>query len=125
LCERGVRGFDNVTRNLLDVGAVAYLKRATHLPVIIDPSHAAGRADLVRSVARAGMAAGADGLIVEVHPHPEEAHSDGAQAISIAELGRIAEDTRALAALDGRRFVAPHGGAPSLLANGHVVGPHA
>jgi len=107
LCERGVRGFDSVTRNLLDVGAVAYLKQATHLPVIIDPSHAAGRADLVRAVARAGVAAGADGLIVEVNPHPEEAHSDGAQAISIPELGRIVEDTRALAGLDGRRFVQP------------------
>ena len=106
LCERGVRGFDTNTRNLLDVGAVAHLKRATHLPVIVDPSHAAGRADLVRQVARAGMAVGADGLIVEVHPHPEEAHSDGAQAISISELGRIVADTRALAKLDGRRFVA-------------------
>jgi 3-deoxy-7-phosphoheptulonate synthase len=107
LCERGVRGFDNVTRNLLDVGAVAHLKQATHLPVIIDPSHAAGRADLVRTVSRAGMAAGADGLIVEVHPHPEEAHSDGAQAISLAELDRVTADTRALAALDGKRFVQP------------------
>ncbi len=107
LCERGVRGFDKVTRNLLDVGAVAHLKQATHLPVIIDPSHAAGRADLVRAVSRAGMAAGADGLIVEVHPHPEEAHSDGAQAISLAELGRVVDDTRALTALDGKRFVQP------------------
>jgi 3-deoxy-7-phosphoheptulonate synthase len=107
LCERGVRGFDSVTRNLLDVGAVAHLKRATHLPVIVDPSHAAGRADLVRSMARAGMAAGADGLIVEVHPHPEEAHSDGAQAISLAELGHVVEDVKALAALDGKRFIQP------------------
>ncbi|MCB9914681.1 MAG: 3-deoxy-7-phosphoheptulonate synthase [Planctomycetes bacterium] len=107
LCERGVRGFDRVTRNLLDVGAVAHLKRATHLPVIVDPSHAAGRADLVRSVARAGLAAGADGLIVEVHPHPEEAHSDGAQAISVAELGHVVEDARALAALDGKHLVRP------------------
>ncbi|MBI5363847.1 MAG: 3-deoxy-7-phosphoheptulonate synthase, partial [Planctomycetes bacterium] len=72
LCERGVRGFDSTTRNLLDVGAVAHLKRATHLPVIVDPSHAAGRADLVRPLARAGLAAGADGLIVEVHTAPEE-----------------------------------------------------
>jgi 3-deoxy-7-phosphoheptulonate synthase len=107
LCERGVRGFDNVTRNLLDVGAVAHLKRATHLPVIVDPSHAAGRADLVRPMARAGMAAGADGLIVEVHPHPEEAHSDGAQAISLAELSLVMEDVKALAALDGKHFVQP------------------
>jgi 3-deoxy-7-phosphoheptulonate synthase len=105
LCERGVRGFDTITRNLLDVGAVAHLKQATHLPVIVDPSHAAGRSDLVRQVARAGIAAGADGLIVEVHSHPEEAHSDGAQAISISELGRIVQDTQALADLDGRTFV--------------------
>ena len=72
LCERGVRSFDDCTRNLLDVGAVAFLARETHLPVIVDPSHSAGRSELVRAVARAGMAAGADGLIIEVHPRPEE-----------------------------------------------------
>lgn len=105
LCERGVRGFDSgVTRNLLDVGAVAHLKRATQLPVIVDPSHAAGRADLVRPLARAGIVAGADGLIVEVHPRPAEAHSDGAQAISIDELAQVATDMRALLDLDGRCF---------------------
>lgn len=104
LCERGVRGFESATRNLLDVGAVAYLKRHTHLPVIVDPSHAAGRGDLVRPLARAGLAAGADGLIVEVHPNPSEVHSDGNQAISPAEFGRLAEDARALLALDGRRL---------------------
>lgn len=113
LCERGVRGFDTVTRNLLDLGAVAHLKKATHLPVIVDPSHAAGRADLVRALARAGVVAGADGLLVEVHPHPEEAHSDGAQAISLGELERIAQDARALAALDGRSFVEPPSAAPA------------
>ncbi len=113
LCERGVRGFDTVTRNLLDLGAVAHLKKATHLPVIVDPSHAAGRADLVRALARAGVAAGADGLLVEVHPHPEEAHSDGAQAISLGELERIAQDARALAALDGRSFVEPPSAVPA------------
>ena len=105
LCERGVRGFDSSTRNLLDVGGIAYLKRHTHLPVIVDPSHAAGRGDLVRALARAGLAAGADGLIVEVHPHPLEVHSDGNQAISPAEFGRIAEDARGLLALDGRKLV--------------------
>lgn len=105
LCERGIRSFDNTTRNLLDVGAVAHLKRATHLPVIVDPSHAAGRADLVRPLSRAGLAAGADGLIIEVHPAPDEAHSDGAQAISAEELSRIADDARILAGLDERRLV--------------------
>jgi 3-deoxy-7-phosphoheptulonate synthase len=107
LCERGVRGFDRATRNLLDVGAVAHLKRATHLPVIVDPSHAAGRSELVRPLARAGLAAGADGLIVEVHPDPSEVHSDGSQAVLPATFGEIAADARAIAALDGRRLVEP------------------
>jgi 3-deoxy-7-phosphoheptulonate synthase len=105
LCERGVRGFDSITRHILDVGAVAHLKKTTHLPVIVDPSHAAGRADLVRPLARAGIAAGADGLLVEVHPHPEEVHSDGAQAVSLSSFERIVEDVTTLAALDGRRLV--------------------
>jgi 3-deoxy-7-phosphoheptulonate synthase len=90
---------------MLDVGAIAYLKKTTHLPVIVDPSHAAGRADLVRPLARAGIAAGADGLLVEVHPHPEEVHSDGAQAVSLPSFERIVEDIATLAALDGRRLV--------------------
>lgn len=105
LCERGVRGFDPTTRNLLDVGAVAHLKRATHLPVIVDPSHAAGRADLVRPLARAGLAAGADGLIVEVHTAPEEVHSDGAQAITPDAFAQIRADAAAIAALDERELV--------------------
>jgi 3-deoxy-7-phosphoheptulonate synthase len=105
LCERGVRGFDSTTRNLLDVGAVAHLKRATHLPVIVDPSHAAGRSDLVRPLARAGLAAGADGLIVEVHPDPSEVHSDGSQAILPSAFGAIVDDAVAIAALDNRRVI--------------------
>ncbi len=105
LCERGVRGFDATSRNLLDVAGVAFLKRNTHLPVIVDPSHAAGRGDLVRPLARAGLAAGADGLIVEVHPNPSEVHSDGNQAISPAEFERVMADARAMAQLDGRKLV--------------------
>ena len=105
LCERGVRGFDNITRNLLDVGAIAHLKRATHLPVIADPSHAAGRSDLVRAVGRAGLVAGADGLMIEVHPAPAEVHSDGRQAIGLAEFDALCVDARALCALDERTFV--------------------
>jgi 3-deoxy-7-phosphoheptulonate synthase len=108
LCERGVRGFDKTTRNLLDVGAVAHLKRATHLPVIVDPSHAAGRSDLVRPLARAGLAAGADGLIVEVHTEPAEARSDGVQAVSAEVFAAIAKDAAAIAALDRRTLVLPH-----------------
>lgn len=108
LCERGIRGFDDISRNLLDVGAVAYLKRASHLPVVVDPSHAAGRADLVRPLARAGVAAGADGLLVEVHPRPSEARSDPRQAIDAASFAAIVRDVRALAALDGRELVVPN-----------------
>jgi len=102
LCERGVRGFDSVTRGLLDLGAVAHLKLATHLPVVVDPSHAAGRAELVPALARAGVAAGADGLLVEVHPEPAETHSDGRQAVSPSTLQRIGSDLRALLSIDGR-----------------------
>ena len=105
LCERGVRGFDNVTRNLLDVGAIAHLKGATHLPVIADPSHAAGRSDLVRAVGRAGLVAGADGLMIEVHPAPAEVHSDGQQAIGLDEFGALVQDAEVLCALDGRRLI--------------------
>lgn len=105
LCERGIRSFDPTTRNVLDVGAVAHLKRATHLPVIVDPSHAAGRSDLVRPLARAGIAAGADGLIVEVHPDPSEVHSDGSQAVLPSTFAQIVEDTISIAALDNRRVV--------------------
>jgi 3-deoxy-7-phosphoheptulonate synthase len=107
LCERGVRGFDSTTRFALDVGAIAWLKRNTHLPIIADPSHAAGRADLVPALARAGLAAGADGLMIEVHPRPSEAHSDGAQAVDLEVFGKIARDARALLALDGRQLNAP------------------
>ena len=107
LCERGIRGFDSATRNVLDVGTVAHLKLTTHLPVIVDPSHAAGRSELVRPLARAGIAVGADGLIVEVHPRPHQARSDARQAISFAELSAIADDMRRLLAMDGRHFSQP------------------
>jgi len=107
LCERGVRGFDSVTRNVLDVGAVAYLKKTTHLPVIVDPSHAAGRSDLVPALARAGIAAGADGLMVEVHPAPFAARSDGQQAISFEVLEKVVSDVSALCGLDGRELARP------------------
>ncbi|MFT4538510.1 MAG: 3-deoxy-7-phosphoheptulonate synthase [Planctomycetota bacterium] len=105
LCERGIRSFDTITRNVLDVGAIAHLKGATHLPVIVDPSHAAGRADLVRPLARAGIAAGADGMIVEVHPAPAEVRSDGAQAVSLQCFESIVRDTEVLAEMDGRRLL--------------------
>jgi 3-deoxy-7-phosphoheptulonate synthase len=92
LCERGIRGFEPSIRNMLDVSAVAMVQRLSHLPVIVDPSHAAGRRDLVVPLAAAGIAAGADGVMVDVHPTPETALCDGAQALfgeSLDELSRI------------------------------------
>ncbi len=89
LCERGVRGFDPQTRNLFDLGGALRLKELTHLPVIADPSHAAGHRDLVPALARVAVAAGADGLLVEVHPNPEKAWSDGEQSLDFAEFDEM------------------------------------
>jgi 3-deoxy-7-phosphoheptulonate synthase len=86
LCERGIRTFETVTRNTCDIVAVAVLSELTHLPVILDPSHATGKRSLVPALARAGVAIGADGLIVEVHPAPEKAMSDGAQSLDIPQF---------------------------------------
>ena len=82
LCERGVRSFEPAIRNMLDVSAIPMMQRLSHLPIIVDPSHAAGRRDLVVPLARAGIAAGADGVMVDVHPNPETALCDGAQALA-------------------------------------------
>lgn len=112
LCERGIRSFDSTTRNLLDLGCVAHLKGATHLPVIVDPSHAAGRADLVAPLAKAGIVAGADGLILEVNHDPANAHSDGAQALSPESFEAIAVSVAALAALEEKTLVLPHTPSP-------------
>ena len=86
LCERGIRTFETATRNTFDVGGIVVLKEVSHLPVIGDPSHAAGRRSLVPGLARTAVAAGADGLIVEVHPHPDEAWSDGEQSLTFADF---------------------------------------
>ena len=86
LCERGIRTFDATLRNTFDVAAIALIKQISHLPVIADPSHACGHRELVPALARIGVAAGADGLIVEVHPHPDEAWSDGEQSLNFAEF---------------------------------------
>jgi 3-deoxy-7-phosphoheptulonate synthase len=102
LCERGIRTFERSTRFTLDIGAIPVLKQETHLPVIVDPSHPAGRRDLVPPLARAAVAAGADGIIVEVHPDPEHALSDGPQQLLTAEFGDFAGEIRALASLMGR-----------------------
>jgi 3-deoxy-7-phosphoheptulonate synthase len=98
LCERGVRGFDPQTRNLLDLAAVPLLAQLTHLPVLVDPSHATGRADLVVPMGVAAIAAGADGLLVEMHPHPEAALSDAEQAITPAQLATLIAQASAVRA---------------------------
>src|SRR2546421_380597 len=102
LCERGIKTFETATRFTLDIGAIPVLKQETHLPVIVDPSHPAGRRDLVLPLARAAVAAGADGIIVEVHPRPEEALCDAAQQIPTSEFGDFSDEIRALASLMGR-----------------------
>ncbi len=102
LCERGIRTFERSTRYTLDIGAIPVLKQETHLPVIVDPSHAAGKKELVAPLARAAVAAGADGIIVEAHPHPEEALCDGPQLLPTADFGHVADEIRALASLMGR-----------------------
>lgn len=89
LCERGIRTFDNAMRNTFDVAAIALFKLISHLPVIADPSHACGHRDLVPALARIGVAAGADGLLVEVHPNPEKAWSDGEQSLDFAEFDEM------------------------------------
>ena len=86
LCERGIRSFDNYTRNVLDLGAVVALKQLTHLPVIVDPSHAVGKRELVAPLAKAAVACGADGLIIECHPQPEKSVSDARQALSLPDM---------------------------------------
>src|ERR1700761_4091632 len=101
LCERGIKTFETATRFTLDIGAVPVLKQETHLPVIVDPSHPAGRRDLVLPLARAAVAAGADGIIVEVHPRPEEALCDAAQQIPTSEFRDFSDEIRALASLMG------------------------
>jgi 3-deoxy-7-phosphoheptulonate synthase len=89
LCERGIRTFETATRNTCDISAIPVLNELTHLPVILDPSHAAGKRSLVPALARAGVAAGADGLIVEVHPCPEKAVSDGAQSLALEDFREL------------------------------------
>jgi 3-deoxy-7-phosphoheptulonate synthase len=89
LCERGIRTFETVTRNTCDIAAIPALNELTHLPVILDPSHATGKRSLVPALSRAGVAIGADGLIVEVHPAPEKAISDGAQSLDLAQFQKM------------------------------------
>ncbi|MFW6115517.1 MAG: 3-deoxy-7-phosphoheptulonate synthase [Chloroflexota bacterium] len=103
LCERGIRTFEPYTRNTLDVSALPLLKQLSHLPVIADPSHGTGKWELVEPVARAAVAAGADGLMVEVHPHPEQALSDGAQSLKPERFAALMEHLAPIAQAVGRR----------------------
>ena len=100
LCERGIRTFEDYTRNTCDLSAVPALKELTHLPVIVDPSHGTGVRSLVTPVAKAAVAVGADGIIVEVHPHPEEAFSDGAQSLLPEQFDKLMDWVRKLASLE-------------------------
>jgi 3-deoxy-7-phosphoheptulonate synthase len=102
LCERGIRTFETATRNTLDISAVPVAQRLSHLPVIIDPSHSGGRRDLVLPLSRAAVAAGADGIIVDVHPEPEIALCDGDQALVDADIRELAAAMRALPPVMGR-----------------------
>jgi len=102
LCERGIRTFETYTRNTLDINAIPLLKQLTHLPVIVDPSHGTGKWELVPAVSRAAIAAGADGLIIEVHPRPEEALSDGAQSLKPDRFAALMADLRRVAEAVGR-----------------------
>jgi 3-deoxy-7-phosphoheptulonate synthase len=99
LCERGIRTFETATRNTCDISAVPVLNELTHLPVILDPSHATGKRSLVPALSRAGVAVGADGLIVEVHPCPEKAVSDGAQSLTMEGFRKMMQELRPYIAL--------------------------
>ncbi len=104
LCERGIRTFESATRNTLDLTILPLLREWTHLPIVVDPAHAAGIARLIPPLARASVAAGADGIAVEVHPRPHEARSDGPQALLPGELASLVADARVQAAVTGRSF---------------------
>ena len=109
LCERGIRTFETATRNTTDINAIPVLKAATHLPVILDPSHSTGNWKLVSAIARAGIAAGADGLIVEVHQAPENALSDGGQSLKPEKFAETVRQVRAIAEAIGRRVYSSSG----------------
>jgi 3-deoxy-7-phosphoheptulonate synthase len=109
LCERGVRTFDPATRNLFDLAAVPVVHGLSHLPIIADPSHGTGHRDMVTPMARAAVAAGADGLLIEVHPNPDRALSDGAQSLYPAQFAQLMREARVIADAIGRRVAEPVG----------------
>ncbi|MFQ5703965.1 MAG: 3-deoxy-7-phosphoheptulonate synthase [Gemmatimonadales bacterium] len=107
LCERGIRGFDSTTRNIFDLTAIPVVHSLSHLPIIADPSHGTGRRDKVIPMARAAVAAGADGIMVEVHPHPDQALSDGAQSLYPEQFAELMKQARTIAEASGRSIAAP------------------
>ena len=104
LCERGIRTFESSTRNTMDISAIPVVKKLSHLPIIADPSHGTGRRDHVLPLARAAVAAGADGLLIEVHPNPDHARSDGAQSLKPEQLVELMEQLRAIVPVLGREM---------------------
>ncbi len=107
LCERGIRSFDSQTRNLFDLSAIPVVRKLSHLPILADPSHGTGLREFVPPMARAAIAAGADGLLVEVHPQPERALSDGAQTLAPEQFEKMMREVRAIAEVIGRRVAEP------------------
>ncbi|MBU2470801.1 MAG: 3-deoxy-7-phosphoheptulonate synthase, partial [Bacteroidetes bacterium] len=105
LCERGIRTFVEYTRNTLDLNIIPAIKRLSHLPIIVDPSHGTGRYDFIIPMSRASIAAGADGLLVEMHPKPEDAISDGAQSLKPEKLFQLINDLKQIAAAVGRNLI--------------------
>jgi len=104
LCERGIRTFEDYTRNTLDISAVPTVKQLSHLPIVVDPSHAAGKWGLVPPLAKAAVACGTDGLIIEVHSHPEDALSDGVQSLLPANFSTLMQELKVLAKAIGREI---------------------
>jgi len=107
LCERGIRTFETATRNTLDLSAVTVVKHSSHLPIIVDPSHAAGKAQYVPSLSMAAIAAGADGLIIEVHPNPRCALSDAAQQLTPQVFHELCKNISQMAPILRRRYTYP------------------
>jgi 3-deoxy-7-phosphoheptulonate synthase len=114
LCERGIRSFDSYTRNVLDLGAVVALKQITHLPIVVDPSHATGKRELVADLARAAIACGADGIMVECHPEPEKSVSDARQTISLEAMVNLVRSLQPIATAVGRTIPTGAGSLPRL-----------
>jgi 3-deoxy-7-phosphoheptulonate synthase len=107
LCERGIRTFENATRNTLDISAIPVVKKRSHLPILVDPSHGTGSRDKVTPMARAAVAAGADGLLVEVHDEPDKALSDGAQSLYPEQFEKLMAELRVIAPVLGRSLSLP------------------